>query len=144
MRNRRNDYDYHKDSDSSSGERLSPQAALGMFLAGLAMLIAGLFIFSQKVLVYTSFFSSGVTIHGFRLNSGLIVIPLIAGVIWMFVSPKSIWGKLLSAVGILIIIVSVIMSTSIHLVTMSLFDWILILVLIFGGAGLILRVLLAK
>ena len=140
MRNRRNNYG--KDNASESG--LSPQSALGMFLAGLTMLIVGLFIFSQKVLVYTSFFSSGIHIHGFRLNSGLVVIPLIAGVIWMFVSPKSIWGKLLTGVGLLIIIVSVIMSTSIHLVTMSLFYWILILVLIFGGAGLILRVLLAK
>lgn len=33
------------------------------FLAGLAMLIAGLFIFSQKVMVSSGFFG-----HGFRLG----------------------------------------------------------------------------
>ncbi len=135
---RNNDYDVNSD------ERLSPGAALGMFLAGLAMLIAGLFIFSQKVLVHTTFFSSGIRLGSLHLNTGMIIIPLIIGVIWMFVKPKSIWGKLITAAGVLIIIITIIMSTSFRLTTMSLFDWVLILVLIFGGVGLLLRVMLAK
>ena len=36
------------------------------------------------------------------------------------------------------------MTTDFHLLTMTLFDWILLLVLIFGGLGMILRVLLTK
>jgi len=141
---KRRNKDYEIDVPVNTDERLSPGTALGMFLAGLAMLIAGLFIFSQKVLVHTTFFSNGFRIGTFHLNSGMIIIPLIIGIIWLFVRPKSIGGKIVTAIGVLIIIISVIMSTSIRLTTMTLFDWVLILVLIFGGVGLLLRVLLAK
>ena len=145
MKRREKDSDFHSYTDPDSlPERMSPQKALCLFLAGLVMLIIGLFILSQKILVYSTFFTSGLYIRGFHLNTGLIVIPLIAGIVWMFVSPKGIGGKLLTAVGALLIIASVIMSTSLHLLSMSLFDWILILVLIFGGGGLILRVLIAR
>ena len=47
----------------------------------------------------------------------------------------------MTVIGVLIIVVSVIMSTNIRLVTMSLYDWVLILVLIFGGAGFVAKVL---
>lgn len=144
MGNSNSNYDLSSNENNSGNRGPSPQALLGMFLAGLAMLIVGLFIFSQKVLVHTAFFSTGIRLGHFHVNSGLVIIPLIAGIVWIFVAPKNIGGKILSAIGVLIIIVSVIMSTTIHLVTMSLFDWILILVLIFGGAGLVLRVLLSK
>ncbi len=142
-RNSDNDYDvyYHLTSDRNS---LSPHKALGIFIAGVVMLIVGLYILSQKVLVHSSFFSSGLHIRGFHLNTGLVIIPLIAGVVWMFVSPKNWGGRILSVIGVLIIIASIIMSTTFHLLTMSLFDWILILVLIFGGGGMVLRVLIAK
>ncbi len=141
---KRRNKDYEINVPSNTDERLSPGSALGMFLAGLAMLIAGLFIFSQKVLVHTTFFSNGFRIGSFHMNTGMVIIPLIIGIIWMFVRPKSIWGKLVTVAGVLIIIISIIMSTSFRLTTMSLFDWVLILVLIFGGVGLILRVMLAK
>ena len=56
------------------------------FVAGLVMLIVGLYIFSQKVMVHSGFFGSGISIGGFHVNSGLILIPMIAGIVWMFVS----------------------------------------------------------
>lgn len=108
------------------------------------MLIAGLFFFSQKVLVYSSFFSTGFSIHGFHLKSGMVIVPLIIGIVWLFAAPKSLAAKLYMGAAALIIIASVIMTTDFHLMTMTLFDWILLLVLIFGGLGMILRVLLTK
>lgn len=111
------------------------------FLAGLAMLVAGLFIFSQKVVVYSSFMS-GFSLGGMRMTSGLIIVPLIAGIVWMFVSGASFPSKIMTGMGIFIIIVGVIASTNIHLTAMTLYSWILILVLIFGGAGLLAKVLL--
>ena len=39
--------------------------------------------------------------------------------------------------------IAVILSTNIHLTSMTMFDWLLILVLIFGGLGFIGRIVLA-
>jgi hypothetical protein len=111
------------------------------FVAGLVMLVVGLFIFSQKVIVYSSFFG-GFSLWGARFSSGMVIIPLIIGIVWMFATDSFI-SKVFSALAGLLIVVAVIMSTSIHLSAMSLFEWILILVLIFGGLGMIGRVVLA-
>lgn len=113
------------------------------FLAGIGMLIAGLVIFSQKVIITTGFFG-GLSLGGFNLSSGIVVIPLIMGIVWLFVNYDSFGAKLLVGAGILIIIVSVILSTQIHLRTITLFEWIIMLVLLFGGLGLVLRSLFVK
>ena len=49
---------------------------LMQFVAGIIMLVVGLYIFSQKVIVFSGFFSFG----GGRFSSGLIVVPLIMDV----------------------------------------------------------------
>lgn len=131
----------HTDSD---GSEASPLKELALFLGGLAMLTAGLFFFSQKVLVYSSFFSGGFAIRGFHMRSGMVIVPFVIGIVWLFASPKSLGAKLFLGAAALIIIAAVIMSTDFHLMTMTLFDWILMLVLIFGGLGIVLRVLFTK
>ena len=110
------------------------------FLAGLAMLIAGLFIFAQKVTVTSGLFGMGFRIGGMYMSNGLIMIPFIIGVVWMFASEGSFASKAFTAAGILIIILAVIMTTNIHLTRITLYEWALILVLIFGGAGLLARI----
>ena len=105
------------------------------------MLAVGLFIFSQKVLVSSSFLS-GWSIGGLHITSGLIVVPLIIGVIWMFITEANLISKIFTGLSVILIIVAVIMSTRIYLETVTLFDWILMLVLIFGGLALVLKTLL--
>ena len=112
---------------------------LMQFVAGIIMLVVGLYIFSQKVIVFSGFFSFG----GGRFSSGLIVVPLIIGIVWMFVSGANFASKVFTVLAAIIIIASVVMTTNIHLSAMTLYDWILILVLIFGGAGLVGKVLFA-
>ena len=102
---------------------------LMQFVAGIIMLVVGLYIFSQKVIVFSGFFSFG----GGRFSSGLIVVPLIIGIVWMFVSGANFASKVFTVLAAIIIIASVVMTTNIHLSAMTLYDWILILVLIFGG-----------
>lgn len=118
-----------------------PKNELMLFVSGIVMLVAGLFILSQKVLIYSSFFG-GFSMMGIRVSSGLVVVPLIAGILWMFMT-GSIASKVFTALSGLLIVIAVIMSTNIHLRTMTLFDWIVILVLIFGGLGFVGRVVLA-
>ena len=113
------------------------------FLAGLAMLIAGLFVFSQKVVVTSGFFGYGFRIGGIHMGNGLIMVPFIIGVVWMFVTEGNIASKLFTAASILVVILAVIMTTDIRLMHVTLYEWALILVLIFGGAGLVARILFA-
>ena len=75
-----------------------PKHELMTFVAGIVMLVAGLFILSQKVIVSSSFFSSfgGLSIWGARVSSGMVVIPLIIGIVWMFMT-DSFASKVFSA-----------------------------------------------
>ena len=115
---------------------------LMQFVAGIVMLAVGLYILSQKVIVfsgYGGFFSFG----GGRFSSGLIIVPLIIGIIWMFAT-SSFASKVFTAISVILILAAVILNTDIRLVTMSLYEWVLILVLIFGGAGFVAKVLFAS
>lgn len=105
------------------------------------MLVVGLYLFTSKATVQTSFFSGSLRLGGLNINSGLVIIPFIIGIVWLFVKPSSFGAKLVTGAGILIIIVSVIASTTIRLPKITLYEWILYLVLIFGGAGLLARAL---
>lgn len=118
-----------------------PKKDLINFLVGIAMLGSGLFFFSQKVVVHSSFWGS-FGLGGIRVTSGLLVVPLIAGIIWMFASDNKIGPGILIAVGVLLIIAGVIASTTISLTTITLYEWVLMLVLIFGGIGLLVKVML--
>lgn len=115
---------------------------LMQFVAGIVMLAVGLYIFSQKVIVFSGygFFSFG----SGRFSSGLIIVPLIIGIVWMFITGANFASKVFTSLSVLLIIVSVIMSTHIHLSAMTLYEWILLLILIFGGAGLVGKVLFAS
>ena len=82
---------------------------LMQFVAGIIMLVVGLYIFSQKVIVFSGFFSFG----GGRFSSGLIVVPLIIGIVWMFVSGANFASKVFTVLAAIIIIASVVMTTNI-------------------------------
>ena len=120
----------------------NPKNELMQFVAGIVMLTVGLFIFSQKVVVTSGWFGA-MYLGGIRVSSGLIMIPFIAGIVWMFASDGSFASKVFTVFSVILIITSVILTTNIYLTHMSLFEWIVILVLIFGGAGLTGKVLFA-
>ena len=52
------------------------------------------------------------------------------------------WVRMLCIrISVLLIIASIIYSTNFHLVAMSLFEWVGILILIFGGLALVCKIL---
>ena len=118
------------------------QNDLLVFLGGLAMLVAGLYWFMTKVTVSTAnFFGGSLTLGNFQINSGLIVVPFIATIIWLFVNPDSFLAKIGVGLSVILIIAAVIMNTTIRLRPTSLYEYLLMLVFIFGGGGMVLRVL---
>lgn len=111
-------------------------------IIGIALLGAGLFMLSKRVMVHTGWYTW--RIGSFSLSSGTVVIPLIIGIIWYFYNPKSIISKVIIGLGALFIVLSVIMSVSINFVATSMYDYILILGMIGAGFGLLLRNLSRK
>lgn len=110
------------------------------FFAGLIMLTAGLFWLTSIVQV-SSIWGAGWHIGGINITGGFTLVPLIAGILWLFFDPKSKGARILCVLGVVIIIAGVIMSLRFYVHGTSLFVFIIIFVCIAGGAGLIARTL---
>lgn len=117
------------------------QNDLLVFFGGLAMLVAGLYWFMSKVTVTSDFFGGSLRLGGFRVNSGLIVVPFIVTIIWLFTNPDSFFAKICVALSVILIIAAVIINTSIYLRPTSLYEYLLMIVFIFGGGAMVLKVL---
>lgn len=111
------------------------------FLVGIIMLAAGLYWFTSSVTVTTGFYS--LKLGGFGVG-GLIVVPFIVGICWMFFNSDSIGAKVVTVLGIVIILASIIAETHFIFDNKKLYEYIIMLVFIFGGASLIAKVLFAK
>ena len=107
------------------------------FIIGILLLAVGLFMLSMKVRVHSGWY--GFSYGGFSIPTGVVVIPLIIGVIWYFMNPKSFGAKLLIVLGSIFIVVSIIMSVSITFTSTTLFEYIIMILLSSAGVGLILK-----
>lgn len=114
------------------------------FLLGAGMLAAGLYLFCNRVTVVSGLFTGMIRVGGFNIASGLCIVPLIFGIILIFYNPSAFIGKLVTILGVIVIIAAIIASTRIYMPSISLYEWLLYLVLIFGGGTLLARVLFAK
>ena len=111
---------------------------LAQFMIGMVMLAAGLYWFLSNVTVMTHF---GFQIWNFRVGAGLIVVPFITGIIWLFLNVDSFGAKLLTVLGIVVILASIIANIQFIFRSTSLYVYLIMLVLIFGGAALVGQVL---
>jgi hypothetical protein len=119
---------------------------IGMFLLGFAMACAGGWLLTNQVTVSGDYFSSSFVVPfvNYRMHSfGLSLVPFIVGVGFLFFDGKSILGWLLTIGGLAIILVGILMSLHIYFQPTSLFNTLVMLVLLFGGLGLIMRSLKA-
>jgi hypothetical protein len=106
----------------------------GSFLAGSAMVVAGGYLLLTRVTV-----SSGLwQLWGYNAF-GLSLVPLLIGIGLLFFDGRSLAGWLLTAAGALIIVVGIIANLHVYFRPTSLFDTLLILVLLAGGIGLVAR-----
>lgn len=113
---------------------------LMQFLAGLVMLAAGLYWFMSSVHVTTGFGSF--MLGSFRVGTGLVIVPFLVGIVLLFYNFDSILAKIITMLGIIIIIASIIMNTHFYFTSRNLYEYLLMLVFIFGGGTLVLKVLL--
>jgi uncharacterized protein len=110
------------------------RGGIGMFLIGLAMTVAGAYILTNRVTVTSGYWQ----LWGYN-SFGLSLLPLIAGIGILFFNGKSIVGWLLLFVGIVIIFTGILMNLQIYFESTSLFNTVIMLVLLAGGIGLVAR-----
>lgn len=111
---------------------------LGSFLIGLAMAVAGGYMLTTRVTVTTGFWS----FWGYNAF-GLTLVPFIFGVLLLFFNGRSIAGWLLLFTGVVLILAGIILNLQIYFQHTTLFELIVMLVLLFGGLGLLARSLRA-
>ena len=110
----------------------------GMHLfLGIIIIGIGLFLLLQQTDVTMSFASF--RLGNFGIPSGLVVVPLLVGVIMMFYNSKFWLARIVTILGAVIIVAAIIMSTTIRFRTTSMYNYVLIILFIASGAGLILR-----
>lgn len=109
------------------------------FFIGFILLGVGLYMLAQQVDVRMSWYNWH--FGSFRVATGMVFIPLIFGVIWQIINSKSKFAKALTILGVVIIVVTIIMSVSIVFRTTSMYNYIIILLMISIGTGLLLKVL---
>ncbi len=107
------------------------------FYMGILLIISGLFFLLSKAVVHSGFY--GWSIGGLNISTGIVVIPLMIGIIWLVNNPKSIIARLITIAGSLFIVGSIIMNIRISFTTTSMFDYLVMMILIAGGIGLILK-----
>jgi len=107
---------------------------LGHFVMGFAMACAGGYFLADRVTVVGSYWN----FYGDR-SFGVTLIPMLIGIGLLFWNGKSIIGWLLTVAGAIFILAGVIANMHIFFQPTSLFQTIVMLVLLVGGLGLIAR-----
>jgi hypothetical protein len=113
---------------------------VGRFFIGLVMMIAGGYLFFNAIRV-THHWHLGYTFYSigaFNITSGLVLVPLIFGIGFIFYNARNLLGWILSAGSLIMLAFGVIASIQFRFHHMSAFDLIVILVLLVGGVGLLL------
>ena len=109
-----------------------------MFFGGLAMVVVGGYLLLNQVTVHSGFWA------WFGGNTfGLTLLPMLVGIGFLFFDGRSSIGWVLTTLGALIIVAGIIANLQIYFQPTSLYNTLIMLALIAGGLGLIVRSLRA-
>ena len=107
---------------------------VGEFVVGLLMAAIGGYLLLNQVTVTTGFWVF------WEYNTfGLTLLPLLAGIGWLFFNGRSTMGWLLVTLGAAIVFAGIIANLHIYFRPTSLFNTLIMLGLLVGGLGLIGR-----
>jgi hypothetical protein len=113
----------------------TPGGLVEFFVGALMIVVGGYFFLRQLVVM-----SSNWVLWG-RGGSGGALLLVLVGISVLFFSGRSKLGWILVILGGAIIMISVITNLTIYFVPTSLFNTLIMLGLIFGGLGLVVRAL---
>ena len=107
---------------------------LGGFLMGVAMSCTGAYLLTHQVAVVGSYWS----FYGGN-TFGVTLLPMLFGIAMLFWNGRSVLGWLLTVCGALFILAGIIANMHIYFQPTSLFNTIVMLVLLVGGLSLVAR-----
>ncbi|HEX7807738.1 MAG TPA: hypothetical protein VF608_03415 [Thermoanaerobaculia bacterium] len=110
------------------------EGGLGTFFFGFVMAVAGGWLLTNQVTVTSGYWR----LWGYSAF-GLSLLPFVVGIGFLFFDGKSIIGWVLTIAGAVIIFVGILTNLDIYFRPTTLFNTILMLVLLLGGIGLIAR-----
>ena len=111
------------------------------FLLGIIMVCIGGYLLMNQVTVHGGFWNFGF-LGGYGRSFGITLIPLLFGVAILFFDGRSFAGRFLTGAGALFIFAGVLANLDIHFRQTSLFNTLVMLILLVGGIGLIVRAVL--
>lgn len=115
------------------------------FFIGLLMFGGGLFMVLQNAQVSSSWgYGYFYHIGSWGIPNGLIMLPLLIGIVMLFLMDRKIFGWIVTVLGILFILLTIIMSVHISWRTTSVYVFIIMFGLIAAGGGLMLKSLFRK
>ncbi len=117
---------------------------LMQFFIGLLLLGAGLFWIFQTVRVSTNWGYFYPSIGSFHIPNGTVIIPLLIGIVMLFLMEKKIFGWIVTALGAVIILMTVILRVRFYFTSTSLFNYVLMFGFTAVGAAMVLRALFKK
>jgi hypothetical protein len=121
-------------TDRRFGDVGGTPGGLGSFVMGLVMSCIGGYLVTNHVMVTSSYWMfNGANAFGISL------IPFLFGVGLLFWNRRSVVGWVLTIAGVLFIFSGIIMNLHIYFQPTSLFNTLVMLILLVGGLGLIVR-----
>ncbi len=121
-------------ADRSISDVGGTSGGLGQFLLGFIMTCVGGYLISNQVSVVGSYWSFWGT-----NTFGITLLPMLFGIGILFWNGRNVFGWLLTAAGALFILAGVIANMHIYFQPTSLFNTLVMLILLVGGLGLIAR-----
>lgn len=110
------------------------EGGVGMFLIGFVMAVAGGYLLTNQVTVTSGYW------HFWGYNAfGLSLLPFVVGIGFLFFDGKSAVGWVLTIAGAVILFIGIIANLQIYFRATSLFNTLIMLVLLLGGIGLVAR-----
>ena len=122
-------------NNSSDG----PRGSILAFFIGLILVGIGVFMVFNNTTI-----STGFSLFGYKPNFGLVLLPLLIGIIMLFFNTRSIIGWILIVLGLAIIILGILMGLRFYFHRVSLFEGVMMFGCIAAGIGCTLKGLYGK
>lgn len=111
------------------------------FILGIVLLMCGLYWILHSFTISSTWGRGYWSLFGHRMPLVVMPLPLIIGLVLAFFTKQKKFGLILSGIGVLLIVVSLITSIEFRLLNIKIYKIILMFGMTFTGLGMLIKVL---